>query len=365
MNDTPIATISRSRLRLWLLAIAGFFLFLYLIRSILLPFVVGLLAAYFLDPAMDRLRKRGWSRSAAAALITFIFFIIVASACGLLVPLMLQQLASLASELPGYLHTLQEKYATDIDRYIALLNTEQTESIKDTAVSAGGSLASALSKVIPNILQSGLAILNLASLIFLTPVVIFYLLRDWEEFVKRIDDMLPLDKADTIREQLRAIDHTLSGFIRGQTNVCLIMATYYGIALSGIGLNFGLGMGILTGFLLFIPFVGYVFSMLVCLAIALFQFGMEMHFFSTVAVFAVGVVMETGVITPKLVGSKVGLHPIWIIFGMLAGAALFGFVGILISLPVTAVVGVLVRFGLKQYLGSAMYKGVAPVVVKP
>lgn len=360
MNDTSLATISRSRLRLWLLAIACFFLFLYLIRSILLPFVVGILAAYFLDPAMDGLRKRGWSRTTAAALITATFCIIVGTACSLLVPQILQQLASLASALPGYIHTLQEQYGADIKRYVALLGTEQGESIKNTAVSASSSIASGLSTVIPSILQSGFAVLNLASLIFLTPVVIFYLLRDWDEFVKRIDDMLPRDHADTIRMQLKEIDRTLSGFIHGQTNVCLIMAVYYGIALSGIGLNFGLGMGILTGFLLFIPFVGYVFSLLVCLAIALFQFGMEVHFFSTVAVFAVGVVMETGVITPKLVGSKVGLHPIWIIFGMLAGAALFGFVGILISLPVTAVIGVLVRFALKHYLGSAMYNGVAP-----
>ncbi len=359
------ASVSRSRLRLWLVAIASFFVFLYLIRSILLPFVVGMLAAYFLDPAVDRLRKRGWSRSAAAALITAIFFVIVATACGLLVPQILQQLASLASELPGYIHTLHEKYAADIDRYTALLSKQQTESIKNTAASAGGTLANALSTIIPSMLQSGLAVLNLLSLIFLTPVVIFYLLRDWKELVQRIDDMLPRDHAVTIREQLKEIDRTLSGFIHGQTNVCLIMAVYYGITLSGIGLNFGLGMGILTGFLLFIPFVGYVFSLLVCLAIALFQFGLEAHFFFTVAVFAVGVVMETGVITPKLVGSKVGLHPIWIIFGMLAGAALFGFVGILISLPVTAVVGVLVRFALRQYLCSTMYKGSCAVVVKP
>lgn len=356
-------TAPRSRLRLWLLAIACFFLFLYLIRSILLPFVVGMLAAYFLDPAMDRLRKRGWSRTAAAALITVIFFIIVATACALLVPQILQQLATLAAELPGYMHTLHEKYAADIDRYTALLSKQQTESFKSTAVSAGGTLANALSTIVPNILQSGLAVLNLLSLIFLTPVVIFYLLRDWKEVVQRIDDMLPRDHAATIREQLKEIDRTLSGFIHGQTNVCLIMAVYYGIALSGVGLNFGLGMGILTGFLLFIPFVGFLFSFLVCLAIALFQFGTDMHFFSTIAVFAVGGAMENAFVTPKLVGSKVGLHPIWIIFGMLAGAALFGLVGILISLPVTAVIGVLVRFVLKQYMCSAMYKGSCKVTV--
>jgi predicted PurR-regulated permease PerM len=357
MSNNPLAVSSRSHFRLWLTATVCFFLFLYLIKGILLPFVVGMLAAYFLDPLMRTLRARGWSRSGAAALITTLFSLSVVLACSLLVPLILQQLSTLANELPGYLHALQEKYAADIDHYISMFTSDKSESFKNAAASAGGNVANALGKIIPGMLQSGLAVLNVLSLVFLTPVVIFYLLRDWEQFVKRIDDMLPLEHATTIREQLKAIDATLSGFIRGQTNVCLIMATYYGVALSLAGLNFGLGMGILTGFLLFIPFVGYLFSLMVCIAIALFQFGMDVHFVMVACVYAVGVVMETGVITPKLVGSKVGLHPIWIIFGMLAGAALFGFVGILISLPVTAVIGVLVRFAMKQYLGSSLYRG--------
>ncbi len=250
---------------------------------------------------------------------------------------------------------MQTKYGPELEHYFSTLSPEQIEPLKNAASNITTNLADMASKIIPSMLQSGLAVLNIISLIFLTPVVVFYLLRDWDQFITRVDDMLPRKHADVIRAQLHAIDSTLSGFIRGQTNVCLIMAAYYGIALSLIGLHSGFGMGILTGFLLFIPFVGYAASLIVCITIGLFQFGWGTHVMILLMIFGVGVIMESGFITPKLVGGKVGLHPIWIIFGMLAGAALFGFVGVLISLPVTAVIGVLVRFALSQYKNSSLY----------
>lgn len=348
---------SRSHLRFWGAVIGLFFLFLYLIRGILLPFVVGLLAAYFLDPAVRHLRSRGWSRSGAASVITIGFFVVVSVACSLLVPMILQQLAAFVREFPSYWTALEARYGEQFQHFVSTLSPDQVQSLKTAASNMGSSVTDVLGRVVPGMLQSGLAVLNVLSLVFLTPVVVFYLLRDWEVFVRRVDDILPRDHADTIRKQLHAIDLTLSGFIRGQTNVCLLMAAYYGIGLSVVGLKFGLGIGILTGFLLFIPFVGYATSALVCLMIGLFQFGWGSHVMALLAVFGVGVMLESGFITPKLVGSKVGLHPIWIIFGMLAGASLFGFVGVLISLPVTAVIGVLVRFALVKYLASAVYHG--------
>lgn len=351
----PVYTIHRSHLRFWLIGTVLFFVFLYLIRGILLPFVVGMLAAYFLDPAVRQLRQRGWSRGGASAFITVLFCTLAATLCSVVIPLLITQLSALAAALPGYVHLLQEKYGEEIRLYVSSLSPEQVDSVRTSAGTMGGSLAQWLGKIIPDMLQSGLAVLNLLSLVFLTPVVIFYLLRDWDQFIIQCDRMLPRDHAETIRAQFRAIDQTLSGFIRGQTNVCLIMATYYGIALSLFGLNFGLGMGILTGLLLFIPFVGYALCFAASVVIALFQYGWGGDVAGILAIYGVGAVLESGVITPRLVGGKVGLHPIWIIFGMLAGAALFGFVGILISLPVTAVIGVLVRFGTGQYLKSSVY----------
>lgn len=359
MNDVPILypRAQRSHLRFWVAGILCFFIFLYLIRSILLPFVVGLLAAYFLDPAVRRLSKQGMSRSAASGVITVSFFLIAGIMCSVLVPLIINQMTALAVEVPHYWQILQSRYGEDVQRYVSSFSASQMEPLKEAASNVGGSLAEMLGKIIPGMLVSSLNLLNILSLIFLTPVVVFYLLRDWDQFVVRVDEMLPRGHADVIRQQLQAIDQTLSGFIRGQTNVCLLMSAYYGIAFSVIGLHFGLGLGILSGFLLFIPFVGYAVSVVICVSLALFQFGWGGQVIAILAVFVVGMMAEGGIITPKLVGGKVGLHPIWIIFGMLAGGTLFGFVGILLSLPVTAVIGVLVRFAISQYLRSSLYKG--------
>lgn len=347
----------RSRFRFWLAGIICFFVFLYLVRSILLPFVVGMLAAYFLDPAVRKLRSRGWSRGTAAAVITVSFFVIAATLCAILIPLMLHQLTALATELPGYVHALQEKYGSKIEHYFSSLSPEQIDPIKNASSSIGASVTEMMGTILPSMLQSSLAILNMFSLIFLTPVVVFYLLRDWNQFVRRFDDMLPRDHAATIRQLLHEIDLTLSGFIRGQTNVCIMLAAYYGVALTLLGLNSGLGLGILTGFMLFIPYVGYAVGLILGVTIGLFQFGWSTQFIALLTIFGVGMVMENAVITPRLVGSKVNLHPIWIIFGILAGAALFGFVGVLISLPVTAVSGVLVRWALAKYKQSTLYTG--------
>lgn len=370
MNNLPInsmpaasaaasaaALANRSRWRFWLAGIIIFFLFLYLIRGILLPFVVGILTAYFLDPAVRRLTRRGLSRGAAAALITAAFFLVAIAGCALFAPLIVQQLAALASEMPGYVHTLRSNYGSDVERYFAKLGPDQADSVHDALNNFTATAAGMAGGMITNLLQSGLAIINLLSLVFLTPLVAFYLLRDWDVFIARMDAMLPRQYAHTIREQLHAIDLTLSGFIRGQTNVCLIMAAYYSIALLLVGLRFGLGLGILSGLLLFIPFIGFAACFIVAMAIALIQFGFTSSFFAVLVIYLVGMAVEGGFITPRLVGDKVGLHPLWIVFGMLAGGALFGLVGILIAVPVTAVIGVLVRFAMQRYLQSTLYNG--------
>lgn len=357
MNHTSPTPHSRSHLRFWIAGILGFFIFLYLIRGILLPFVVGLLAAYFLDPAVRKLRQKGLSRGSSAAIITVLFFIIAVMLCATLIPLLMHQLTDLATELPGYVRMLQEKYGPELQHYADRLSPEQIESFKTAAGNIGSSVAEMLGQVVPSMLKSSLAILNMLSLIFLTPVVVFYLLRDWNHFVVKVDNMLPRQRADVIRSQLQAIDATLSGFIRGQTNVCLVMAVYYSVGLTAFGLNSGFGLGILSGLALFIPFVGFAAAFLVTGTIAFIQFGWGTSLIVYIVFFLAGAVLENAVITPKLVGGQVGLHPIWIIFGMLVGATLFGFVGILISLPVTAVIGVLVRFAAKQYINSSLYHG--------
>ena len=200
--------------------------------------------------------------------------------------------------------------------------------------------------------------LNLLSLLFITPIVTFYVLRDWDIMMEKISSWLPQKHRSVILEQFRLIDITLAGYIRGQTNVCLLLGTFYAIGLMLVGLDFGFVIGFMTGILSFIPYVGLLVGMSVGLCVAFVQFGGLEGIGSigiVAAIFVVGQVIEGNFVSPKLVGDKVGLHPLWIMFGMLAGAALFGFVGVLISVPMTAVIGVLMRFMLSKYLNSSLY----------
>jgi len=356
-HSPPSSNNTYFRLWFWLAGAFLFFGFIALIRSILLPFVVGMLAAYFLDPAVHRLRRWGWPRGASAAAITIGFFVLATGICALLVPAIIRQFTALIAQLPGYFEHLEATYSDEIAHYLSLLGADQVNTIKDSLGNYSGTLVGWAGQVAGGALQSGLALLNILSLIFITPIVAFYLLRDWHVMVSRFYALLPRDQTDTIREQLKAIDRTLSGFIRGQTNVCLIMACYYGVMLSVAGLNFGLLIGIATGLLLFIPFVGFATCFVLSIIIAMIQFPDNTHLIAIPAVYGIGLLLESSFLTPRLVGGKVGLHPLWIIFGMLAGASLFGLIGILISVPVTAVIGVLVRFAIARYLHSSLYTG--------
>jgi len=195
------------------------------------------------------------------------------------------------------------------------------------------------------------------SLIVITPVVAFYLLRDWDRIVERFDSYLPRDAAPTIREQMRAIDTTIAGFVRGQATVCLALAVWYGAALTVVGLKSGLLVGLGAGAISFIPYLGAATGLAVAVAIAWVQFASWPMVAVVAVVFVVGQLAESYVLTPRLVGDRIGLHPVWIIFALLAGGALFGFTGVLLAVPVAAVIGVLIRFGLKRYLASPLYTG--------
>jgi len=353
-------------IRIWLFAALAFFLFLFLIKSILLPFVVGMLTAYFLDPAADWLESKGLSRTLATLTITGIFFSIVTLVLVLLLPIVFDQLVGLISILPDFVHSVEAWLLPKIEHFSPMLGDEPMEALRNGVQNFSGTALRYVGDFAGGILQSGLALLNLFSLIFITPVVAFYLLRDWDSIVLHIHSWLPRAHAETIKEQLAIIDRTLAGFVRGQMNVCLLLGLFYGIGLSLTGLHFGFAIGLMTGMLAIIPYAGIVFGLVLALAVAFFQFDHMSSIIAVAAVFAIGQFLEGNFITPRLVGSRVGLHPLWIIFGMLAGAALFGFVGVLIAVPVTAVLGVLMRFALSRYLASELYQGgVPPVILTP
>lgn len=341
----------------WLGVAAGFLLFLFAIRSILLPFVLGIFIAYFLDPAADRLEKARLSRTLATLLLIIGFFLLLALLLVLIVPILASQLTGLVAALPDYTVAFEQKFEPQITAWLGGLPAETVDSIKSAIADTSGIIIGMAGGFVTNLFQSGMAFVQLLSLVLITPIVAFYLLRDWDDIMERLDDLLPRAQAATIREQSRIINLTLAGFIRGQLNVCILLGLYYAFGLTIIGLKFGIVIGLGTGFLVIFPYVGLLFGTFIGLSVAFFQFGFTNETLAVLAVFVTGQLVEGNFITPKLVGDKVGLHPVWIIFGMLAGGALFGFVGVLLAVPATAVTGVLIRFAIAHYRESSYYQG--------
>ncbi|MGE5476200.1 MAG: AI-2E family transporter [Bacteroidales bacterium] len=351
---------SAQRYRFWLIGLVAVLALLYVLRGMLLPFVAGMAVAYFLDPLADRLERSGLSRLAATSMITAAFFLVVVLALIILVPLIEDQVLAFAHKLPGYMDTLNERLQPLLAEAKKRLSPRDIEKLRSSAGEYAGTAVSWVLGALRGVLTGSLAVFNVLSLVFITPVVTFYLLRDWDRMIAKVDGWLPRDHAETIRAQMREINRTLSGFIRGQATVCLCLGLIYGIGLSAVGLDLGLLIGMGSGMLSFIPYLGSITGFVTGMGLALAQ-GPDWHLPAMVAgVFAVGQVAEGNFLTPKLVGDKVGLHPVWIMFALLAFAALFGFVGLLLAVPVAAVIGVLVRFALGRYLSSQLYHGHSP-----
>lgn len=344
------------RIRFWVGGTIVFFLLLYLLRSILLPFVAGMAVAYFLDPVADRLQRSGVSRLAATVIITAGFFLLVILLLALMVPVLEGQISAFVSRIPGYIESLVRRAGPLIASVERYLSPEDVERLRGVVGNYAGAAIGWLGNVMRGLLSGGLAIVNLLSLMFITPVVTFYLLRDWDHMMEKVDGWLPRRRAEIIRTQGREIDRTLSGFVRGQSTVCLVLALFYGIALTLVGLDVGLIVGLASGLISFIPYLGSIAGFVVGVGLALAQspdWGLPIM---VAAVFLVGQMVEGNFLTPKLVGDRVGLHPVWVIFALLSGGTLFGFVGVLLAVPVAAVIGVLTRFALQTYLSSPLYQ---------
>jgi len=345
------------RLRFWLIGLAVALIAIYLLRTILLPFVAGMAIAYFLDPACDWLERHRLSRTVATSIVTLVFAIVLVLALLLIVPLLADQLTQFLSTLPDLIKRADAKL---LPYYATLQQRFGLPDLAELGALARDRMGAALSwigQTLGDLVRSGMAIANLLSLIFITPVVTFYLLRDWDRVVAKVDALLPRDHAAVIRAQVREINRTLAGFARGQASVCLVLAAYYATGLAVIGLPFGLVVGIAAGLLTFIPYLGSLSGFAIGMAIALVNFDGWSGPIEVAIVFAIGQVLEGNVLTPKLVGDRVGLHPVWVIFALLAGGTLFGFLGLLLAVPTAAAIGVLVRFAAARYLDSPLYLG--------
>jgi len=330
---------------------------LYLVRDILLPFAVGAGVAYLLDPAADRLERWGLSRTMATVIITVLFFALVAAVLVLIAPLLQAQILDLVAKLPGFIDTTMGSLRPTLEGLYARLTPDQLARLREASGALAGDVLGWLGTLLGGLLRSGGAVLEILSLVFLMPLVCFFLLRDWDQIIAKIDGWLPPAHAPVICAQLRKIDDTLAGFIRGTAMVCFILAVGYATALSLIGLDFGLLVGATAGLISFIPFFGALVGFVLGVGLALLQFSDWLPVALVAATFVVGQALEGNVLTPKLVGGRVGLHPLWIVFALLAGGALAGFTGVMLAVPVAAVIGVLIRFAIERYLASPFYDG--------
>jgi predicted PurR-regulated permease PerM len=265
------------------------------------------------------------------------------------------QAAQLAGRVPSLVGDARQRLEQLMQLAEQKLGPEDVAKLRDMLGSSISDMVGSLARLVQGLLTGGLALASLLSLVFVTPVVAFFLLRDWDRLLARIDSWLPRHQLATIREQARLVDATLAGFVRGQLLVCLSVGVYYALALSLIHLDFGLIIGILAGILTFIPYVGFATGLVLALSLALIQFGTSSGLLWVIGVFALGQVLESNVLGPKLVGERVHLHPVWVIFALLAFGSVFGFLGVLLALPAAAVIGVLVRFALGRYLASPLY----------
>lgn len=343
------------QVRYWGIAAVVFLALMWVLGDVILPFVIGMAVAYFLDPVADRLETLGFSRALATVTITLIAGLIFMLMALMVLPLLVEQAIALVNTAPKLFSDLQ---AFLTERFPSLMDANSTlrhslEGLGQTIQSKGG-------EVLNTVLNSAMSVINVAVLVVLVPVITFYLLMDWDRMVARIDDLLPRDHAPVIRRLAGEIDKTLASFIRGQGTVCLILGTFYAVALMLTGLQFGLIVGFVAGLISFIPYVGALVGGALALGLAIFQFWGEWWMIGGVAaIFAVGQVIEGNVLTPNLVGGSVGLHPVWLIFALTAFGALFGFVGMLVAVPVAASLGVIARWGVEQYRDSRLYQGLS------
>ena len=343
--------------RVWavLAGLAVLAILLYMLRSVLAPFLAGIAVAYLLDPLADRLERVGFSRTMAVAVIIAAFFLMAIILLALLIPVAQVQIVGFIERVPGYVESLRSQLAPLIDRLENALPESQLQQLRDAAGSQAGSAIEWVGSVFKGMLSGGVALVSLLSLVVVMPLVAFYMLRDWDRLVARIDDLLPKRVQQTVREQAAEIDRTLSGFVRGQALVCLLLGTFYAVGLSLVGLEFGLIVGLGTGLVSFIPYFGMALGLIVGMGIAIAQFSEWLPIALTAGVFAIGQVIEGNFLTPRLVGDRVGLHPVWVLFAVLAGGALLGFTGVILAIPIAATIGVLVRFGVDRYRRSQLY----------
>lgn len=343
----------REQVRYWGIAAVVFLVALWLLGNVMLPFLVGGALAYFLDPVADRLERAGLSRTAATSVITLAAVLLIVLLVLAVIPTLVNQLVALVNSAPEIAKKLQ---AILTERFPSL--NDDTSAIRETLAKIAETIQSKGGALAEGVISSVMGVISAAVFILVVPVVAFYLLLDWDHMVDRVDSLLPRDHVPVVRRLATEIDTVLSAFVRGQLSVCVVLGLYYSVALMLAGLQFGLVVGAIAGMITFIPYIGAIVGGALAIGLALFQFWGDWVSIGLIAgIFGIGQFLEGNILTPKLVGSSVGLHPVWLLFALSAFGTLFGFVGMLVAVPVAASLGVLIRFAISQYRDSPLYRG--------
>mgnify|MGYP001217749438 FL=1 len=343
----------KDQIKYWTIAASILLIFLWLLGDILLPFVLGAAIAYLLDPIVDRLERLGTGRVLGTILILMAAFFVLFFIFLLLIPLVIDQFRLLAAAAPDLVTSVQALVLNQI----ASISPE-SEALNSTVSNLSTMAQEKLGIIFGSVMASAISLIDIIMLMVITPVVAVYLLVDWDRILEKINELLPLDHASVVRSLASEIDSTLSAFVRGMIAVCLVLGIYYATALSLIGLEFGLIIGFIAGLVSFIPYVGALLGGVLAIGLALIQFWGDFELVAlVVGVFIVGQIFEGNILTPKLVGNSVGLHPVSLILALSLFGAFFGFIGLLLAVPLAASAGVILRFFIKKYKMSRLFLG--------
>ncbi|MGM0421902.1 MAG: AI-2E family transporter [Pseudomonadota bacterium] len=346
---------NHKHLYFWGAVFLSFVAFVAIFNAILLPFILGLILGYLLDPLADRLEKINCPRGVASLVVLFFFFTTLFVLMGLLWPVLKDQFTQMAELFPQYFHQAQLWAGSFAEQHLRTYGGQDILSSTALEEKYGDEILAWMAETAKNLWSGGTAIFNVLSLLVITPIVAFYLLRDWDRMVTKIDSFLPVADRPLIHRIMRDIDETLAGFLRGQGLVCLLLGMFYALGLTIVGLNFGVVIGLFIGLISFVPYIGAIFGGMLCVGIAALQFSALEPVLLVGLVFAIGQFLEGNILAPKLVGDNVNLHPVWIIFALLAGGSLLGFMGVMIAVPVAAVLGVVARYLVHYYLHADVY----------
>ncbi len=342
----------------WVGVLAALVVILLVFRQILLPFVVGMALAYALDPLAEWLERRGLNRTTATLTVLVLIVIVFAAIFVLVVPVVINQLIDFLQNLPSFISRIQGLFMPLLESEWAHFLGINPESLRTSLTGFFTNGADVVQALVSSVVTGSRTVIDVASLFVVTPFVVFYLMRDWHRMMAWVDGLLPLDHAEEIRELARAVDGKVAAFVRGQMLSGLVLGIFYATGLVAIGLNYGLLIGLAAGIMSFIPYAGFAIGFTVSIIIAIVQYWPDWIWLAaTVGVFMLGQVLEGYVLQPYLIGTRVGLHPVWLLFSLFAFGLLFGFVGVLVAIPAAAAVGVLLHFAIQRYKASILYRG--------